>query len=132
MKQALLFLLLLSSGCSLMQPRQVVPEVKPVEIITIEKPAPVYHPPFPNEIQFNPVEWKVLTPETMDVYLTELRSGEVAPQAWYGLTSKGYENLSGNMADIKRYLRQVLSVVQYYRELDESRSEVVPTEKPKQ
>ena len=52
-----------------------------------------------------------------------MKEGEAPAQAWYSLTSKGYENLSGNMADIKRYLRQVLSIIEYYRDLDETDEE---------
>ena len=103
--------------------RYTPPEVKPVEIVTIEKHAPVYHPPLPNKINALPVEWKILTPYTMEEYLGDLKEGEAPAQAWYSLTSKGYENLSGNMADIKRYLRQVLSIIEYYRDLDETDEE---------
>lgn len=44
------------------------------------------------------------------------------------LTSKGYENLSGNIADIKRYIRQMLSIVKYYREFDDKEQEEQETE----
>ena len=85
MKKLLLITLILTSGCSSLSSRFTPPEVKPVEVITIEKPAPMYHPPLPN---------------------------------FYGLSNKGYENLSNNMAEVKRYIRQTLSVIEYYRELD--------------
>ena len=54
----------------------------------------------------------------MEEYLIDLKAGEAPVTAWYSLTTKGYENLSTNMAEIKRYLRQVLSIVEYYRRLD--------------
>jgi hypothetical protein len=113
-------LLILLSGCSLLGgSRFTPPEVKPVEVITIQKPAPMYHPPLPAEIVPVPVEWKILTPTTMEEYLADLKEGEAPVTAWYSLTTKGYENLSTNMAEIKRYLRQVLSIVEYYRKLEE-------------
>ena len=65
-----------------------------------------------------PVEWKVLTPDTMKEYLDDLNKGEAPSQAFYGLPNKGYENLSNNMAEVKRYIRQTLSIIEYYRELD--------------
>ena len=120
MKNLLPILLLLSSGCSFMGSRYTPPEVKPVEVVTIQKAAPIYHPPLPNKINALPVEWKILTPDSMEEYLNDLKEGEAPAQAWYSLTGKGYENLSGNMADIKRYLRQVLSIIEYYRELDKT------------
>ena len=122
-----LITLLLLSGCSFMGgSRFTPPEVRPVEVVTIEKPAPMYHPPLPSRITPMPVEWKVLTPDTMEEYLNDLKEGEAPSQAWYGLTNKGYENLSNNMAEIKRYIRQVLSIISYYRESDPANKEKEP------
>jgi hypothetical protein len=92
--------------------------VTPVEVVTIEKPAPVYHPPKPMAIRTLPVEWTVLTPETMQEYLDDLAQGNAPTNAFYGLTTKGYENLSSNMADIIRYIRQLKSIVEYYQNLE--------------
>jgi len=110
--------IVLSSGCSSF-PSFSVPEVRPVEVVTIELPAPMYHPPLPNQVTPMPVEWRVLTPDTMAAYLVDLENGEAPSQAYYGLTNKGYENLSNNMAEVKRYIRQTLSVIEYYRDSDE-------------
>ena len=112
-----LLILISLTSCSLVRP-EPVPDVKQVEVVTIEKPAPVYHPPLPNQISPLPVEWRVLTPETMKIYLDDLNAGKAPVDAYYGLTPKGYENLSTNIAEIKRYIRQVLSVIEYYRDLD--------------
>ena len=100
-----------------------IPEVKPVEVITVVKKAPTYHPPLPNQIHPVPVEWTVLNPELMQEYLDDLNEGNAPTNVWYGLTTKGYENLSTNMAEVKRYLRQVLSILKYYRELDNQETE---------
>ena len=54
----------------------------------------------------------------MQTYLDDLNAGKAPVDAYYGLTPKGYENLSSNMAEVKRYIRQVLSVIKYYRDLD--------------
>ena len=109
-------LVLLSSfffvtGCSL------VP-TKPVEVNTIALPAPMYHPPLPMEIQAVGVEWKVLTPEIMAEYLHLVEEGKAPAVAYYALTTQQYENLSMNMADITRYTKNILSIVEYYREYD--------------
>ncbi len=112
-----LIALTLVSGCSMFGPsRFTPPEVKPVEVVTIEKPAPLYHPPLPMRINALPVQWKILTPDTMEAYIVDLKAGEAPVNAWYSLNTKGYENLSNNMAQIQRYIRQVLSVIEYYRE----------------
>lgn len=118
MKVLAFVLLVICSGCTTaFRP----PEVRPVEVVTIEKPAPMYHPPLPPRIKSMPVEWKILTPDTMEEYLNDLKAGEAPVNAWYSLTTKGYENISNNMAQIQRYIKQVLSIVEYYRDVDAER-----------
>ena len=95
------------------------PSVEPIEVRTLEIPAPRYHPPLPSQVSFTEVKWKVLTPNTMKQYLADLEAGEASVSAYYGLTTQGYENLSNNIADLKRYLSQLKSIVKYYREIDE-------------
>ncbi len=123
MKILLFLTLLLVSGCSILGSSRDIPEVKPVEVVTVVKKAPTYHPPLPNQINPVPVEWTVLNPELMQEYLDDLNEGNAPTNAWYALTTKGYENLSTNMAEVKRYLRQVLSILKYYRELDDQETE---------
>ena len=123
MKILLFLTLLLVSGCSILGSGRDIPEVKPVEVVTVVKKAPTYHPPLPNQIDPVPVEWTVLNPELMQEYLDDLNEGNAPTNAWYALTTKGYENLSTNMAEVKRYLRQVLSILKYYRELDDQETE---------
>ena len=123
MKLFLLVALLLVSGCSILGSGRDIPEVKPVEVVTVVKEAPMYHPPLPNNIESVPVEWTVLNPELMQAYLDDLNEGNAPTNVWYALTTKGYENLSINMAEVKRYLRQVISIVKYYKDLDEEPSE---------
>jgi len=129
MKVIIVLVLLLISGCSWFGGSKTsIPEVRPIEVVTVVKEAPMYHPPLPNAITFLPVEWKILTPETMEEYLKDLEEGNAPANAWHSLTSKGYENLSGNIADIKRYIRQTLSIVKYYRGLDDKKQEERETE----
>ena len=123
MKILLFLTLLLVSGCSILGSSRDIPEVKPVEVVTVVKKAPTYHPPLPNQIDPVLVEWTVLNPELMQEYLDDLNEGKAPTNAWYALTTKGYENLSTNMAEVKRYLRQVLSILKYYRELDDQETE---------
>ena len=118
MKILIFLTLLLVSGCSILGSKRDIPEVKPVEVVTIVKEAPTYHPPLPNQIDPVPVEWTVLNPELMQEYLDDLNEGNAPTNVWYALTTKGYENLSTNMAEVKRYLRQTLNILKYYRELD--------------
>jgi len=114
---ALASILILSTGCSLM------PTTKPIEVVTVSEPAPLYHPPLPLEVQLVDIQWRVLTPEIMDEYLAALEEGSAPAQAYYALTTQGYENLSMNTAEQKRYIKDVLAIIKYYRSLDDDDKE---------
>lgn len=115
----LLLILLTFSACSWMGSEGQ--SVEPIEITRVEIPAARYHPPLPSQVAFSEVKWVVLTPNTMEQYLADLEAGEASINAYYGLTTQGYENLSNNIADLKRYLSQLKSIVKYYREIDEEK-----------
>ncbi len=116
----LILILPLISGCSsfsLFDSNE--PQVKPVEVVTVAKKTPIYHPPLPEPIESAPMEWKILSPDVMQQYLDAVEAGEEPQVAYYGLTSQGYENLSMTMGEITRYIEQILHIVGYYREQDE-------------
>jgi hypothetical protein len=123
MKILIFLVLLLVSSCSILGSNRDIPQVKPIEVVTVVKKAPTYHPPLPNQIDPVPVEWTVLNPQLMQEYLDDLNDGNAPTNVWYALTTKGYENLSTNMAEVKRYLRQALNILKYYRELDKKEPE---------
>ena len=108
----LISLLFVITNCSMM------PSAKPVEVRTIAEPVPLYHPPLPLEVGLVDIDWEILTPDLMREYLEDYENGSAPAIAYYSLTSKEYENLSMNMAEIKRYLRDTLSIVKYYRDYD--------------
>ena len=109
----ILSLVLVVSGCSLMGER-----VKPVSVTTIAKQQPMYHPPLPMEVQMDPVDWEILTPDSMQLYLDNLKKGEAPRRAFYSLSSKEYEHLSMDMADITRYITEILGIIRFYRDYD--------------
>ena len=105
-------LILVTLGaCSMMGER-----VKPVSVTTIAKQQPMYHPPLPMEVQMDPVDWEILTPDSMQLYLENLGKGEAPRRAFYSLSSKEYEHLSMDMADITRYITEVLGIIKFYRD----------------
>ena len=106
-------LALIASGCSMIQPK-----AKPVAVTTIAKKQPMYHPPLPMEVQMDPVEWEIMTPERMELYLDNLKKGEAPRRAYYSLSSKEYEHLSMDMADITRYIKEILCIIKFYRDYD--------------
>ena len=113
------------SGCSTLGNRfsspPEVPQVAPVEIVTITAPAPMYHPTLPEGVNPAEIEWVVLNPSVMREYIENYDAGDAPAVAYYGLTSQAYENLANNLADIRRYIRQSLNIIKYYRDNDPTR-----------
>ena len=122
----MLSLALIASGCSMIQPK-----AKPVSVTTIAKQQPMYHPPLPMEVQMDPVDWEILTPDSMQLYLDNLKKGDAPKRAFYSLSSKEYEHLSMDMADITRYIKEILGIVKFYRDYDKEEEEE-PTKRRKQ
>ena len=123
----ILSLALIASGCSMIQPK-----AKPVSVTTIAKQQPMYHPPLPMEVQMDPVDWEILTPDSIQLYLDNLKKGEAPRRAFYSLSSKEYENLSMDMADITRYITEVLGIIRFYRDYDKEEEEEEPSKRRKQ
>ena len=98
--------------------------VKPVEVKTIAERPPISHPPLPYPMSLSDVDWEVLTPTTMQQYLDNLESGNAPRRAFYSLSSKEYENLSMDMAEITRYTKDILAIIKYYRSLDKEEEDV--------
>tara|TARA_R110001632_G_scaffold87521_1_gene190007 strand:- start:227 stop:595 length:369 start_codon:yes stop_codon:yes gene_type:complete len=114
MKNLLLISLsLMMASCSLMQS-----SVKPVQVKSIAERPPMYHPPLPYPMSLSEVDWEIMTPELMKIYLQDLENGDAPRRAYYSLSSKEYENLSMDMAEITRWSKDILSIIKYYREYD--------------
>ena len=109
---AVISLSIFMASCSLMD------SVKPVEVRSIAERAPLYHPPLPYPMSLSKVDWEIITPELMQEYLDLVEKGDAPRKAYYALSSKEYENLSMDMAEITRYTKDILSIIKYYRELD--------------
>ena len=110
-------LIILMAGCSMFPLGGS--RTKPIEVVNIEERPPMFHPPLPMEMQLVTVDWEILTPEILQEYLKLVEEGKAPRQAYYALTTKDYENISNNMAEIRRYTRDILAIVEYYRSLDD-------------
>ena len=119
MKNLLLISLsLMMASCSLMQS-----SIKPVQVKSIAERPPMYHPPLPYPMSLSEVDWEIMTPELMEQYLQNLENGDAPRRAYYSLSSKEYENLSMDMAEITRWSKDILSIIKYYREYDKPKGE---------
>ena len=110
------------TNCSLLQ----MPTARPVDVRTIASIPEIYDPPLPLELPLVDIDWTIFTPELMQKYLEDVEKGDAPRQAFYSLTSKDYENLSMNTAEQKRYLKEILAIVKYYRDIDEDKNDANP------
>ena len=97
---------LLLNGCSLFS-RNITVDAE------VEK-LPFIHPASPNKMFLQEVKWTVMNKERLQEILNSLGPNENV--AMFVLTSKGYENLSENMAEITRYIKDQKAIIVYYYE----------------
>ena len=97
---------LLISGCST--------PIKPIEISTspVQKPELVL--PQADAVVNRPVEWILITPDNYEKVFADLKkSGQDV--VLFGITAKGYENLSLNANDIRTYMQQQNAIIVAYK-----------------
>ena len=109
-------LVLLISGCSSLQPRQIEVSTVPVEKPELELPET-------DEIRLREVEWTLITPDNVEEVLKQAEeSGR--PVVFFALTDKGYENLGLNISDIRALIQQQKTIISayenYYKESQEA------------
>lgn len=83
---------------------------KPIEI-EIAKTAD------PNSVEMLPVKFKVVTKDTVDAFLLELSKSQTGTPVFIAITTRDYENLALNLADLRRYIEQQQSIIVYYRHM---------------
>ena len=111
---SLLLLSLIISGCSSW------PKLTQIEVQTVEVERNIPKQNRPQPITMNTtMKWWVVTEENFKEFKEKFQKENGDPLVAYVLSVKDYETLALNMAEIKRYIRQVLSIVTYYKELDE-------------
>jgi len=126
MKLLVLSSVLLLSGCSTLGGlfgKAAVPVVAPVEVVTITVPAPMYHPPLPEGLTPAEIKWIILNTGIMREYIENYDAGNAPAVAYYALTAQAYESLANNLAAIRRYIKQNLHIIKYYRDNDPTRKE---------
>jgi len=73
----------------------------------------VIHPPVPDQLQMREVKWTVFNRAKLEQLLADYPNQEIV---LFALSAKGYENISLNMAEVIRYLKEQKGVIIYYRE----------------
>ena len=87
----------------------------------VEKKIPLQAPP--KGVNMNPVYFYAVTAENIDEFLErfEKENGDVV---FFAISVPDYENLSLNLADLKRYIGQQKSLIVYYEDSIAKQSEL--------
>ncbi len=86
----------------------------PIEVSTRPVPKPELVLPTADPVVARPVEWIIITEDNYEQVFDRLRK-EGKNVALFGLTDKGYENLSLNMNDIRTLVQQKNSIIVAYQ-----------------
>ncbi len=95
------------ASCASTTPIQV--DTKPVQLTVIQ-------PPPPTPLTLSDVKVSVLTAENIDEFITAAKKEQGTDNPVFVVVSvQGYENLSLNIAELKRYIIQQQEIIAYYR-----------------
>lgn len=103
---------LLLSSCSLLGFSKPDPEPRIVTVTKIDYPN-IQTPVRPEQVNLNDVKFYVVTPDTLDDFLTEFEedNGQIV---FVALSVPGYESLSINLQELRRYILQQKEIILYY------------------
>lgn len=96
------------SGCAMRPEKEIV-----VQTQYVERNIPIQARP--KGLDLHDVQWYAVTPENFEEF-KERYERENGNLVFFAISVPGYENLSLNMADIKRYIEQQQSIIIYYEE----------------
>ena len=97
--------LFLLSGCA---------GVKVIDMQSTPVEQTVIHPNLPAQLSMRKVDWTVFNRAKIEKLLADYPDQEIV---LFALSAKGYENLSLNVAEIIRYVKEQKNVIIYYREI---------------
>ena len=107
MKNLLIASALISlTGCS------SIPGLVQVDAQPVERPPLVL--PVPDTITTKPVEWIVVTPDNVEEVFKDLQSSNTNV-VLFAVTDEGYENLSLNIAELMKLVKQQKAIIAAYK-----------------
>ena len=109
----------------------------PVKVITETVKVEIYQPPLPQEISLTDVQFIVITKDNLTEKVAEVERLLGGDFVVVAMTPKGYENMAGNLQELRRYIRQQKEIILYYREVtktgdDADREDWIERNKEKQ
>ena len=106
----------LLGGCSLLHP-QPLPAPEPIiKTVTEYKTLEIYQPPLPKAINLQDIEFFVVTEKNFEEQIARLKKLQDGSYVLFGITPLDYENMSYNLQELRRYIRQQKEIIIYYRD----------------
>lgn len=113
----LLALTSLNSGCASVEPTVVVKTDYVVKDIPIQ--------PRPKAMNLHRVKFYAVTPENMEEFLVRFEE-ESGTTVFFAMSVPDYENMSMNVAELRRYINQQKALIVYYEESIETMIKETP------
>lgn len=85
---------------------------KTIDIVTTQEKPIVSIPARPREIQISPVNVSVVTKQNINELTTQIAKNSAA--VFIVLSPQDYENLVNNIGEIRRYVTQQTTLIDYY------------------
>jgi len=103
------------SSCSLTGQR--IPN--PVEITTAPLEIEIYHPPLPQAIRLERPDWYVVSENNVDEFIAKLAKiqGVEGTPTFFAMSPQGYEKMSGNLQEMRRYILEQKEIIVYYKDV---------------
>jgi hypothetical protein len=115
---SLLFpLISLNSGCASVEPTVVVKTDYVVKDIPIQSR--------PKAMNLHRVKFYAVTPENMEEFITRFEE-ESGTTVFFAMSVPDYENMSMNVAELRRYINQQKALIVYYEESIETMIKETP------
>ena len=77
----------------------------------------VARPADPASVRMLPINFRVVTRENLEQFMTEISRNQTGSPVFVAMTMSDYENLSLNLADIRRYIEQQQAIIVYYQQM---------------
>lgn len=77
--------------------------------------------PEPRGTKLKPVQFQVYSGADLQALVDDIKAGRRKDVVIIGLTPKGYQNLSTNLVELERYIREQKQVIAYLRKVGGSR-----------
>jgi len=117
------------SGCSLLNRKQPEPEVV-IQTKFVENKIPLQVSPKPVNLSHPTIY--VVTEQNWDKFLERYKKANGQEWVFYAFSVRSYETLALNIAEIRRYMEQQKSIIEYYESAIERKPKETETIEEKQ